>query len=166
MRRTEPKDFLPEESETVNPVELWEKTAGKTSEPLPLSGRIKKLAINSCILTGILGAITIGLMALLGAFGKNTAEEFNKAACDACFISGMITISLAVLIFCIGEGTFRMIGFAIRGFAGVFNNKIKKESYREYSERKQKQKFKITDVLPLLVAGSLFLIAATVFLLI
>lgn len=122
----------------------------------------KALLIKYLICFGIASAITVIVFAIKGFFTDSIAVNIQILS-DGFFVSGMLFLIVAGLLFVSDEGALIGIGFVLRNVILSFipMGRTKHELYAQYRERKLKDKKKISDTC-ILVTGIVFLFVAIV----
>lgn len=122
----------------------------------------KALLIKYLICFGIASAITVIVFAIKGFFTDSIAVNIQILS-DGFFVSGMLFLIVAGLLFVSDEGALIGIGFVLRNVILSFipMGRTKHELYAQYRERKLKDKKKMSDTC-ILVTGLVFLFVAIV----
>lgn len=122
----------------------------------------KALLIKYLICFGIASAITVIVFAIKGFFTDSIAVNIQILS-DGFFVSGMLFLIVAGLLFVSDEGALIGIGFVLRNVILSFipMGRTKHELYAQYRERKLKDKKKMSDTC-ILVTGIVFLFVAIV----
>ena len=105
------------------------------------------------------------VMIIQGFFYKTDVVEIMKSLCDSFFVPGMILICVGLLCFADQGGTFDMLAYGIRRFFSVFKRDVTKVKYRTFYEYRKAMQERDMQYGYILVTGILFVIVATVFLL-
>ncbi len=122
----------------------------------------KALLIKYLICFGIASAITVIVFAIKGFFTDSIAVNIQILS-DGFFVSGILFLIVAGLLFVSDEGALIGIGFVLRNVILSFipMGRTKHELYAQYRERKLKDKKKMSDTC-ILVTGLVFLFVAIV----
>lgn len=122
--------------------------------------RVIKYAVT--VLCGI--AICLAVIFGKGAFSVTEMSETIKIIADAFTVSGLVLLLSGLFVWIVRQGTFNGLGYAFKSLFVALHDKeyreSHKETYVEYSERKDK---KSTPFLFLIITGGAFLIPAIVF---
>lgn len=122
----------------------------------------KALLIKYLICFGIASVITVIVFAIKGFFTDSIAVNIQILS-DGFFVSGILFLIVAGLLFVSDEGALIGIGFVLRNVILSFipMGRTKHELYAQYRERKLKDKKKMSDTC-ILVTGLVFLFVAIV----
>ena len=123
----------------------------------------KALLIKYAICFGVASLITFIVFWIRGFFTNNVGVNLQVLS-DGFFVSGILFLMVAGLMFLSDEGALIGIGFVLRNVILSFipMGRSKHELYAQYRERKLKEKKKILDS-SILVTGIVFLSVSIVF---
>lgn len=119
------------------------------------------ITISVCLIVGFLICVFEGIFSY--------KEEFRILGilCDACFIPGVFTFGIGVLIFVANNGVFDMLVYGVTRFFSLFRKDPRKNKYETFYDYHvaQAEKPKMDFAFLFIVGGGL-LILSVVFLLI
>ena len=124
----------------------------------------KSLLIKYAICFGIASAITLIIFAIKGFFTDQISVNLQILS-DGFVVSGLLMLLAAGMLFVSDEGALLGIGFILKSVILTFipMGRAKHELYRDYRERKLKEKKKIGINGVLLVIGAVFFTVGLVF---
>ena len=111
----------------------------------------------------IASLITLGVFAIKGFFTDSVSVNIQILS-DGFFISGILFLFVAGMMFVSGEGGLIGIGFIMRSVAQIFipGGRKKHEVYAKYRERKMSEIKKSGDSC-ILVTGVIFFLISVIF---
>ena len=123
----------------------------------------KSLLIKYAICTGIASLITVGVFAIKGFFTDSISVNIQILS-DGFFISGMMLLFVAGMLYINGEGGLLGISFVLKSVVQIFipGGRKNHEVYAKYRERKI-QEIKKNNDRCVLVVGLLFFAVGVIF---
>ena len=125
----------------------------------------KSLLIKYVVCFVVASIITVAIFAIRGFFGDNAGVNFQVLS-DGFTISGLLLLLAAGMLYISDEGALLGISYVIRNMLLTFipMGRAKHELYRDYRERKLKEKKRSLNINGvLLVIGGIFFVIGLVF---
>lgn len=122
---------------------------------------MKKTILEYSITTGICLILAFLICALSGIFTYTEEFRIYGILCDGFFISGVIILSVGVLVFVHNNGVFDMLIYGIQRFFSLFkkdSKKVKYETFYDYSVAKAERP-KAAFAFLLIVGGTAVIIS-------
>lgn len=114
-----------------------------------------------CIFFAAAAVLTVFFAYVFGVFGKTETKDIMEQLCNSFFLTSLIFLGSAGLIFAADEGGFDILKYSI-GMLFRMVQKGRFDKYHEYKERvHSKGKTKISH---LLVIGGIFMVLSLAFL--
>ena len=124
----------------------------------------KSLLIKYAVCFVVASIMTVAIFAIKGFFGDDVGVNIQVLS-DGFTISGLLLLLAAGMLYISDEGALLGIGFVIRNMLLTFIplGRAKHELYRDYRERKLKERKSLNINGVLLVIGGIFFVIGLVF---
>ena len=127
---------------------------------------MKRTILEYSITTGICLILAFLICVLGGIFSYNESFRIYGLLCDGFFISGVVCLSVGVLVFVHNNGVFDMLIYGIQRFFSLFKKKPREQKYETFYDyhvaRAERPKSPFAF---LLIIGGTFILISLIFLL-